>query len=191
MNIFTEVPGPLPNTDTTKARQLTTNMIPILTTAGLTPSSHPLLAMYRLHLELLVGCFKDGMSQRVLDDAIRSAAKYSAGLSNILPRGHPVRGVGIAELGKLLAVDEPSPANFSQRPTAVSAFPPSGPARLKLAHETLVRALEELTISFGKSNGGGEVGKEVRETILRLEKELGIWTQGIRNVLADTRTARS
>lgn len=147
--------------------------------------------MYRLHLELLVGCFRDGMSQRVLDDAIRSAAKYSAGLSNILPHGHPVRGVGIAELGKLLAVDEPSPTNSSQSPTAASAFPPSGPARLKLAHETLVRALEELRIGFGKSNGGGEVGKEVRETILGLEKELGIWTQGIRNVLADTRAARS
>ena len=174
--------------DTPKAKQLTTNMIPILTAAGLTPSSHPLLAMLRLHLELLVGSFGESLSQELLDETIRTAAKYNAGLSNILHKGHPVRGVAIAELGKLLAVDEVAPASQNSNVLSASVFPPSGPARLKLAHETLVRALEELLIGFGKSNGGGEVGTEVRKIVVKLEKEIGAWTLGVKNVLTDMRT---
>jgi SET and MYND domain-containing protein len=62
-------------------------------------------------------------------------------------------------------------------------YPPSGHPRLKLAYETLVRARHELTVGFGARNEGGEVGRAVRESIVALEKELGVWRQGVRNVL--------
>ncbi|PCH45077.1 SET domain-containing protein [Wolfiporia cocos MD-104 SS10] len=170
--------------DPAKAKQLTTNMIPILTSARLTPSCHPLLAMTRLHQELLIASLPTSLTQEVLDDTIRTAGKYSAGLSALLPGGHPVRGVALAELGKLLAVDEPAPR--TDAPAQQNTFPPSGPARLKLAYETLVRAHDELVVGFGADNGGGQVGREVREAIVSLEKELGMWTQGIKNVLEDS-----
>ena len=40
-------------------------------------------------------------------------------------------------------------------------------------------------VGFGKAHGGGQVGAEIREAIVRLEKELGVWTSGVRNVLQD------
>ncbi|KAI0076540.1 SET domain-containing protein [Panus rudis PR-1116 ss-1] len=179
--------------DPVKAKQLTTNLIPIMSTAGLTPSTHPLLAMLRLHLELLVEQLSIDLRQDLLDEAIRTAAKYSAGLSNILTFGHPVRAIALAELGKLLAVDEPSPNDQDTQDANANAgmvtFPPSGPARLKLALETLIRAREELNVAFGKGTGGGQVGKEVREAIVRLESEMKTWTQGIKNALEDARAA--
>ncbi|PSR71434.1 hypothetical protein PHLCEN_2v12701 [Hermanssonia centrifuga] len=142
--------------------------------------------MTRLHKELLITSLSVAISQELLDETIRTAAKYSSGLSDTLVYGHPVRGVALAELGKLLAVDEPSPPQAS---TSQSRFPPSGPARLKMAYETLLRARDELSIGFGRGNDGGRVGHEVREAIVRLEKELGVWTQGIRDTLKDTRLA--
>ncbi len=163
-------------------------MIPILISAGLTPSSHPLFALARLHQELLVASFSAEPTQEVLDETIRIAAKNNAGLSRLLPIGHPLRGVSFAELGKLLAVDEPSPQTSNT--AAQSAFPPSGPGRLKLAHNTLIRARDELLIGFGKENGGGQVGIEVREVILRLEEELDVWKQGVRNVLDSSEVSK-
>ncbi|KAI1798145.1 SET domain-containing protein [Ganoderma leucocontextum] len=176
-------------TDPAKARQLTTNIMPILASAGLTPSSHPLLAMTRLHQELLIDTLlSPSLTQETLDEAIRTAAKYSSGIPALLPKGHPVRVVALGELGKLLAVDEPTPTPASD--AAVNGrFPPSGPSRLKLAYESLVKAHEELLIGLGKRVGGGQLGKEIRDAIVRLEKELGVWTTGIRNVLEDTPVA--
>ncbi|KAI8986911.1 SET domain-containing protein [Trametes punicea] len=168
--------------DPAKAKQLTTNMIPILTSAGITPSSHPLLAMTHLHQELLIASLPYSISQESLDEVIRTAAKYSAGLQALLPKGHPVRAVALGELGKLLAVDEPSPPTD---PVQAAKFPPSGPPRLKLAYETLVRAHEELLIGFGKANQGGYVGRDVRNVIVRLEKELGVWNTGVKNAMED------
>ncbi|KAI0693920.1 SET domain-containing protein [Cerioporus squamosus] len=173
--------------DPAKAKQLTTNILPILTSAGATPSSHPLLAMTRLHKELLIAELPSALSQETLDETIRTAAKYSAGLQTLLPKGHPVRAVALGELGKLLAVDEPSPPSGED---AAARFPPSGPARLKLAYESLVKAHEELLIGFGKADGGGQLGRDIRDNIVRLEKELGVWTSGIRNALEDTVAAR-
>ena len=109
------------------------------------------------------------------------------GLSAVLPPGHPARALALAELGKLLAVDEPAPRPMTATAGAsASAFPPSGPARLRLACETLIRARDELLISFGERNDGGEVGREVREMVVRVERELAAWGQGIRNVVEDT-----
>ena len=77
-----------------------------------------------------------------------------------------IRALAFAELGKLLAVDEPAPT------AAKDAFPPSGAARLQLAYETLVNARNELLVAFGKQSGGGEVGAEVREMIVMGEAEV-------------------
>ncbi|KAG8216403.1 SET domain-containing protein [Butyriboletus roseoflavus] len=169
--------------DDGKAKQLTTHMIPILASAGLPPSSHPLLALLKLHQSLLLAPLSDRISQEGLDESIRIAAKHIAGLAAVLDEGHPVRGVALAELGKLLAVDEPSPSSLPQ----TTSFPPSGPTRLKIAYETLLKARNELLMGFGRENGGGQVGLEVRECIVALEKELGVWTTGVRSVLEDAR----
>lgn len=167
--------------DADKAKQLTTHMIPILVSAGLPPSSHPLLALLKLHQSLLLSSFSDQISQDLLDESIRAAGKHVAGLSAVLDQGHPVRGVALAELGKLLAVDEASPST----PPQTTSFPPSGPTRLKISYETFLRARNELLVGFGRENEGGEVGREVRESIVALEKELGVWTTGVRNALED------
>ncbi|OBZ77393.1 N-lysine methyltransferase SMYD2 [Grifola frondosa] len=179
----------LQSKDPKKAKHITTNMLPILTSAGLTPSCHPLLALTRLHLELLIASLSSALTQDCLDETIRTAGMYSAGLTLLLPKGHPVRGIALGELGKLLAVDEPSPATDPSKDS--TKFPPSGPPRLKLAYEYLVRAYDELIIGFGRQNGGGQVGSQIREAIVRLEKELGVWTHGIQNVLEDTRAVES
>lgn len=55
-----------------------------------------------------------------------------------------------------------------------------------MAYNTLVRARNELLIGFGAVNEGGQVGREVRESIAALEKELAVWRQGVKNVLEDT-----
>ncbi|KAH7921166.1 SET domain-containing protein [Leucogyrophana mollusca] len=172
----------LQSKDYIKARQLTTNIIPILVSAGLTPSCHPLLALMGLHKSLLVSSLSANLTQEVLGDTIRAAANYATGLAGILREGHPVRGIAFSELGKLLAVDEPAPTS----PPRNVAFPPSGPPRLKAAYEALVRARNELIVGFGRDNDGGETGKAVRESAVSLEKELGVWRQGVRNVIEDT-----
>ncbi|KAG6328544.1 hypothetical protein ID866_10545, partial [Astraeus odoratus] len=168
-----------------KAKQLTTNIIPILLSAGLTLSTHPLLALLKLHQTLLLSSFSPQATQEYLDEVIRISGKYFAGLSVVLEEGHPLRGVALTELGKLLAVDEPSPQTA---PLKDESFPPSGPARLKAAYETHLRARKELLIGFGRDTEGGEIGQDVRETLVSLEQELGVWKTGIRNVMEDMRT---
>lgn len=96
----------------------------------------------------------------------------------------------MAELGKLLAVDEPDPKDGIDTTTPIPQpnsplYPPSGPNRLKLAHEMLVKARSELLVGFGSRNEGGEVGKGVRKQIVDVEKELSVWMTGIRNAMQD------
>ena len=130
---------------------------------------------------------------------IRTAARYSAGLQTLLPKGHPVRAVALGELGKLVAVDEPSPSTADPTSQGASSelgpgpcrFPPSGPARLKLAYDSFVRAHEELLIGFGRADGGGRLGAEVRDAIVRLEKEFSVWISGMRNVLQDVAAGKA
>jgi len=147
-------------------------------------------------------------AQEALDEAIRAAMRAYTGLSQILVEGHPMRGIALAELGKLLSVDEPRPTHLeaegggtdSASPLSGTCstatppiglgmksaiYPPSGPARLKLAYETLVRARAELMIGFGGKNEGGEVGRDVRKQVAEIEKELMVWKSGIRNAWQD------
>jgi peptidoglycan hydrolase-like protein with peptidoglycan-binding domain len=74
---------------------------------------------------------------------------------------------------------------------ATSVFPPSGVQRLLLAKNVLAQAHEELVIGFGKEKDaeGGDVGREVRELLVRLEGELGVLKNGIRNVRESERAA--
>jgi len=210
------------NYDPQKALQLTSNLIPILLSAGLLLSSHPLLALCRLHTSLLISTLplfdpnveeisspqvqasasvqnnSPNDAQEKIDEAIRAATRASTGISQLLAFGHPVRGIALAELGKLLSVDEPSPKHTQNNlpgslPTSSSGvvlgpppsqvYPPSGPPRLKLAYDTLVHARGELIIGFGRQNEGGEVGQSVRKQAVDLEKELGVWKTGVRNTL--------
>jgi hypothetical protein len=169
--------------DPARSLHITTHMLPILTSARLTPSCHPLLTLTRLHQELLMASFTPDLSQDLLDRTVEAAANYSAGVTSILAHAHPIRAAALAELGKLLAADEIAP----REPSTASRYPPSGPRRLKMAYETLIKAHEELMIGFGTVNGGGSMGGEVREILVRLEKELGVWTQGVRDALRDQR----
>ncbi|TDL19586.1 SET domain-containing protein [Rickenella mellea] len=166
--------------------RLTKNIIPILTSMGLTASTHPLLALFRLRQSLLISSLPSDPTKELLDEAIRVAAKSVAGLSNILREGHPIRAIALAELGKLLAVDEPpSPSTTAIRQPELEAFPPTGEARLSLAKETLQRALGELHIAFGVKGEGGEVGKEVRNMLVDIERELGVWKTKVRGAVED------
>lgn len=184
-------------TDTDRdALGLVARTVTRLEAVGLVPAAHPLLALRRVHLNLLVDALNTAQSQtgshpagganaEVLDMAICTAERVVEGLSTVLDAGHPVRAVALAELGKLLAVDEPAPAaGTTARVGKPGGYPPSGPARARAAYETLLRARKELLVAFGGDTEGGEVGQEVRGMIVTLEKELGVWTAGIRNALA-------
>jgi hypothetical protein len=172
-------------TDPSYALKLTSNLIPLLTSAGLTNASHPLLALLRLQHLLLTESLSrfpaqaesNEGRQKTLDDAIRTAVKVLSGLREILPTGHPIRGLHLAEMGKLLAADESSSPPRSNSP---NSFPPTGPARLQLAFRNLVEARKELLIGFGDRDDGGQVGEEVRKLIVSLEAEIGIWKDGVR-----------
>lgn len=104
-------------------------------------------------------------------------------LRDLYSEGHPVRAIAIAELGKLLTVDESSESSQppSQGNTNVEEFPPSGVKRLRLAHETLTRAYAELEIGFGP--GGGLVGIETLKLAREIDQEINVWRRGVRNVL--------
>ncbi|KAG6856912.1 hypothetical protein H0H87_012162 [Tephrocybe sp. NHM501043] len=171
--------------DPSKALQLTTNLVPILISSGLAASSHPLLALSRLHQSLLIDSLPSPLTQDSLDDAIRVTTRSSTGLGAVLQYGHPIRGITLAELGKLLAVDEPLPRQASTPAEAALLYPPSGAPRLKLALEVMLKARNELLVGFGAWNEGGQVGKDVRDGIVALEKELAVWKQGVKNVLLD------
>ncbi|KZT20922.1 SET domain-containing protein [Neolentinus lepideus HHB14362 ss-1] len=207
------------NEDPTRAHRLTTNLIPLLAAAGLASSSYPLLALLRLHQQFELDHLTTALSnlpgtnlnspgtettlsdedkskaneaQQVLDGAVQNQARIARGLSDIFCEGHPVRALALAELGKLLSVDEPwPPAPGSHTPAALlpassptpapvnsglsPSFPPHHASRLSLALQSLQRAQRELDISFGA--GGGEVGKEVRSMAGRVEAELGVWRE--------------
>lgn len=140
----------------------------------------------RLHQSLLTASFPDPLTQDHLDETIRTATKTVTGLATLLGQGHPVLALAVTELGKLLAVDEPSPRQTPDQTVAASAtYPPSGLPRLILARDTLLRARNMLLVGFGTVNEGGQVGQEVRSMVVSLEKEIDVFKQGLRNVLED------
>jgi len=106
-------------------------------------------------------------------------ARCVAGVSGILPHGHPIRGVALAEFGKLLCVDvgpsNESPGQSESAEDGAEPPLPRGASRLQLAAQILVRAREELMIGFGQTDGGGQVGREVEKMLRELEREMNVW----------------
>ncbi|KAG8733647.1 hypothetical protein FRC11_004331 [Ceratobasidium sp. 423] len=173
--------------DPEQAFKYTSNLIPMVS-RFFHPSSHPLLGLARVHLAILISRLDSDRS--ILDETIRAAARVAAGISAVLPAGHPARAVIYAEFGKLLAVDEyypegqeppePTPAQLDPKAnlTWVAGDDmgiPKGFERLRLAHHILMQARQELLIGFGHSEQGGAVGKEVTELARRIEQEVNIW----------------
>jgi hypothetical protein len=161
---------------------LTTNILSTLSTSGLTNTSHPYLALNRLHCSLLIASLTDNPSR--LDEAISVSAACASALRALLPEGHPVRGVAVAELGKLLTVDEPEQTQCPPEAGAQESgkrFPPTGVCRLRLAHDTLVRALMELEIGYGGEES--ELVQGVRKTSREVDKEISVWNRAVQNAM--------
>lgn len=120
--------------------------------------------------------------QRLLDDGIRTAVRVLQGLVEVLPTGHPIRAIHLSELGMLCATDETaSNVPVHPQPANEKVFPPTGAARLQLAINYLIEARRELLVAFGVEKEGGDVGKKVRETLIQLEAEMGIWKEGVKS----------
>jgi len=182
--------------DPAHAAKIATNIIPLLTSAGVTDGSHPLLGLLRSYHYLLtmsLSLSADALAratpttsaeeehQKLLDDGIRTAVRVLRGLVEVLPLGHPIRAIHLAELGMLCATDETAPNIPAQpQPNGEKEFPPTGAARLQLAINYLIEARRELLVAFGVEGGGGDVGKKVRETLIQLETEMGIWKEGVK-----------
>ena len=171
-------------------------MIPLLTSGGVTNGSHPLLGLLRSQHYLFTTSLSlsaDALAretptasakeehQKLLDDGIRTAVRALQGLVEVLPFGHPIRAIHLSELGMLCATDETA-SNIPalSQPMNGNVFPPTGAARLQLAINYLIEARKELLIAFGVGNEGGDVGKRVRETLIQLEAEMGIWKEGVK-----------
>ncbi len=112
-----------------------------------------------------------------VDETCHATARVVSGVceDRIFCFGHPVRGVALAELGKLLCVDV-SPNAPGSNGTGLESYGwsriPRGTARLQLAAQILARAQKELEIGFGKD---ADVGKGVRKMLTDLEREVGAW----------------
>lgn len=97
--------------------------------------------------------------------------------SSVYPRAHPVRGISLATLGKLLLVEcgdadangvDRGGSNGSRGATSHGVtsilpnppnLPPQGsPLRLQFAKQVLTQAYEELRDGFGRDARGGGVG---------------------------------
>ena len=81
-------------------------------------------------------------------------------------------------LAKLLSVDKLAPKQVvrADQDTGsasgilqAAVYPPSGPARLKLAYDTLVKTRGEVMVGFGVVSEGGELGPLVRTIIVDLK----------------------
>lgn len=205
------------------ALRLTRNLITKLSAVSVMPSAHPYAGLLRIQQEILIDLLPEEPAQpskRDLDETIRTVAALTYGLSLMLRPGHPVRAIAYAELGKLLAMDEPEPSHAYAAPTNILSpssspflnpgatdapitstgvslaypppytrpdFPPSGPDRLMVAEQVLRQAHAESRIAFGSENGkeGGEVGVDLRETLVRVEKELAVWKERVQLAMAD------
>lgn len=140
-------------------------MLPLLLSAGLTPSSHPLLALNYLHQSILLQPPSSQptdsspksttitpvaeMSQNQLDELIRVASRSVFGFGRLLCEGHPVRAIALVELGKLLAVDEPEwvpqfSAGVRNDNVSTSLLPPSA---------SLTSAASPTTATIDNSDG--------------------------------------
>lgn len=150
--------------------------------------SRPLSDVAQIYLGLLIDKLESDPS--LLDETIRAGARVVASVSATLPPGHPVRGVAMAKLGKLMAMEEYIPDGKEPSEPTPSQLDPNanlvwqagdddevigGFDRLRMAHNTLEQARKELRVGFGGVNDGGVVGKEVIMLEKRIKLELDAW----------------
>jgi hypothetical protein len=162
--------------DPGQALRLANNLIALVLPFS-PPSSHPRLALMRLKHSLLISEMGSGTVS--VDEIIRNAAEIVAGLLELLVKGHPIRGIAIAELGKLLCVDEPASTRETNEKVI---FPPHGYQRLALAKDTLIRAMDEVEIGFGP--GGGDLGDAIRSLLENTDREMAVFRKGVENLQA-------
>jgi hypothetical protein len=130
-------------------------------------SSHPLLALLRLEATMLSTPIESTDTIPHLFEAIEASSLSFRGMQALLPHGHPIRGIILAELGKLLNLEA---AGDSKAQQVVSFLPRDVKGRMGLARETMIKALEELRIGFGTD--GGLVGKEMEMLVEGLTREM-------------------
>lgn len=139
-------------------------------------TSHPLPALLRLEATSLSSPTPSSEAIPDLFAAIRASSLSFKALELLLPYGHPVRGIALAELGKLLNLERDDTQDASSAPTAPDSAAPFLPrelaGRLHLARETLVKALSELRVGFGAEGGGGMVGRELVVLVEGVTREM-------------------
>jgi len=97
-------------------------------------------------------------------------------MQEVYPKGHPSVGIVLAELGKLLNAesgntdDSGSGKSLQKKEDIVIQLPVDVTGRMGVARETLVKALAELRIGFGRS--GGLVGKELEYLVEGISREM-------------------
>ncbi|CEQ40962.1 SPOSA6832_02648 [Sporobolomyces salmonicolor] len=123
------------------------------------PSSYPLLHAYQLQLTLQLHAHD-------FPSALQSAHFAWQGATLIYPFGHPVRAVLSTTVARLAVM---APSSESSSPEADLAYWSNLGQRAR-GVAMLVEALKEVEVAFGKVEGGGEMGKAVRE-LLRDQEE--------------------
>ena len=167
-------------TDVEQALSLTRPAIDDLT-PHFSPSSHPLLSLVQTQQTLLISSSSmlsptESEKWQALEEAalLGSRALTGMGVGNaqsegVYPKGHPARGIALATLGKLLLVDAPPTSLIESRLPA-----PSSPARLHWVAQTLILAWEELKTGFGREKDGGKAGRNVRDMLTGVEREVAM-----------------
>ncbi|GAA5919477.1 hypothetical protein JCM1841_002222 [Sporobolomyces salmonicolor] len=123
------------------------------------PSSYPLLHAYQLQLTLQLHAHD-------FPSALQSAHFAWQGATLIYHFGHPVRAVLSTTVARLAVM---APSSESSSPEADLAYWSNLGQRAR-GVAMLVEALKEVEVAFGKVEGGGEMGKAVRE-LLRDQEE--------------------
>lgn len=153
---------------------------------NMSATSYPLLPLLR-HLSLLAMSSLSSTSsiptrQRVEDVTLLTYLSTNALLTqDLLPPGHPSRGLALAELGKILLLPLPPASSADDRsivPDELRALVPEARAKLALdgwlrlawARDILTQAVRELRVGFGKN--GGAVGGEVAGLLEGTEREI-------------------
>ncbi|KAJ6484104.1 hypothetical protein C8R45DRAFT_1099262 [Mycena sanguinolenta] len=152
--------------DPTKVTQFASRLILIPASAGLAPSSHPLLAL------LIVGLHASLPSPPTTNrrKGNTGGPRCSRRRDTVLPNGYRVHGIVRAELGKLLGIDEPA-LYASESESASGArlclwgrahcATPERRAATALALGTLQLTHATFSASFG-------VGRSLHEDIVRI-----------------------
>ena len=120
------------------------------------PSSHPTLALLRLHALMLT----PPLNQQTYQTAISSLAQAYTGAIAVYPHGHPTLAIILAEWGKLLSMEWPDDTKDEMM------------KRLMEAVVVLREATGACERGFGV--GGGLVGREIDGLLRGCEGELAL-----------------